>query len=701
MNRLPVLLAAAASLAAIATAHAAAERTFSPLVRGQVPAGEAQGAAATSRGTITVAPAAKELAAPPAPYLWSLAVRAGRIYAGSGDGGEVWEVPEDGGAAKSVLDPSELQAQALAVSGDALVVALNPGARIVSLPKSAAANGAAETVWDAAEDYAWAVLPGEGRDRALYVAVGSPGRVYRVEPGKAKPAEVVLESGDGHVRSLARAKDGRLLAGTDGRGLVMRVEKDGRRFVLFDAPRREISSLSVAADGTVWFSAVGAEEPDAPANAAPAPAASPTPADPKKGPPGQLYRMRPDGFAELVWQAPGPSIHAVLADGDGAFVATGDPAALWSVDAEGTAARVLDPSAGQAVALARDGKDVLVATANPSKVLRLAERRGEAGAFLGKPLDAGGFARWGRLRWHATRGDGRVEITTRSGNSAVPDDGWSAWSDPIPADGGAVASPPARFLQWRARITPKGRGAAPVLTDLELVYRAENRAPRVDWVYVEEPGITIAPKADAPPAYALPPETKPAAVRKELPAKRGFQRGWRAARWSASDPDGDDLVFDVFLRGEGETAWKALVTGLPESYTTWDAASLPDGRYEIRVVARDDAVNGAEHGRAGERVEGPFENDGTPPRVLSVEVRRDGERRVLAAEVSDAVAVAAASYAIDGGPWVLMSPADGIGDGTRERFEATLPALPPGEHVIVVRATDRAGNPGAGKTVLK
>lgn len=681
------------------SAFAASEKIWSPLVRGSVPAGEADGASATSRGTIAIAPEAKERAAPPAPYLWAVARRGKDVLAGSGDGGEVWLVPEDGSAARSLLDPPELQAQAIAIGADgSAIVALNPGARVVALEGA----GKSRTLFDAEEGYAWAILP-EAKAKALLVAVGSPGRVYRVEPGRAAAPAVVLDSGDEAVRSLAFAKDGKLLAGTDGRGLVIRVDGDGKRFVLFDAPRREIPSISVAPDGTVWFAAVGQEGADAPPptpGAAPAPGTPAVIADAKKGPPAQLYRMRPDGFAELVWTAPGPSIQAVLHRREGVVVATGDPGMVWLVEADGAARSLLDVTAGQATALLADGDDVLVATANPSKLFRLSTARRGVATFRGAPLDAGGFARWGRLLWRATNAeDAKVEVSTRSGNTAIPDASWSPWSAPVASGGAPVASPPARFLQWRVGLTAGSRAVAPELSSLEVVYRVQNRAPRVDSVVVEEPGVTLAPKSDAPPSYALPPETRPQPVRKELPSKRGYARGWRAARWTASDPDGDDLLYDVFVRGEGDPAWKPLAKGVPETYTTWDAASLPDGRYEIRVVATDGAVNGGANGLTGERVIGPFENDNTPPKVERVEAKDEGGKRMLRASATDAGGLAGASYAIDGGDWVNMSPEDGISDGPAETFVAELPALGPGAHVIVVRALDRAGNPGASKAL--
>lgn len=677
-------------------AYAGSERTFSPLVRGLVPGGDPQGAAPTSRGTIALAPESKELASPPAPYLWSLVVRDGKIYGGSGDGGEIWIVPEDGSAAKLFYDAVELQAQALAVRKGELVAALNPGARVVRI----GADGKAETLFKApTESFAWAMLA-DPKDGALHVAVGSPGRVYRVDPGQGTPPKVELESGDGAVRALAFAKDGKLLAGTDGRGLVERVDGEGKRFVLFDAPRREISSISVAPDGMIWFAAIGQEEAETPA--ASAPAAAPTAFDPKKGPAGQLYRMRPDGFAELIWTAPGPSITSVLARRDGVFVATGDPGAVWRVDADGTSRKLLDPSAGQVTSLVAASDDVLVGTANPSKVFRLSTARKNAGKFEASALDAGGFARWGTLRWDSSNAsDAKLEVATRSGNTATPDASWSAWSAPIPSSGAAVASPSARYLQWRVSMTAGAKSPDPELTQVEAIFRVENRAPKVDAIAVEEPGVTLAPKADALlPGYAMPPEQKPTAVRHELPSKRGYMRGWRAAHWAASDLDGDDLVFDVFLRGLGETSWIPIASGIPETYSTWDATSFPDGRYELRVVARDDAANGAGSAASGERIVGPFESDTTPPRVEGLAATREGGKLAIRFTATDAGVIAKAEVAIDGGEWTLLAPADGLADSPSEKFDARITA-PGGEHLVVVRVQDRSGNQSSAKTALK
>lgn len=64
--------------------------------------------------------------------------------------------------------------------------------------------------------------------------------------------------------------------------------------------------------------------------------------------------------------------------------------------------------------------------------------------------------------------------------------------------------------------------------------------------------------------------------------------GALAVAWSASDPDGDALKFDVFLtRDGGATFLEPLVLGVSEASTQIDTARLGGGTAQIRVVASD------------------------------------------------------------------------------------------------------------------
>ena len=92
----------------------------------------------------------------------------------------------------------------------------------------------------------------------LYIATGNPGAVYRVDPAKpGAPPELFFKSDEAHIRALAWDAKGNLIAGSDGSGLVYRIDPQGKGYVLFEAPRREITSIAIGANGTIYAACVG------------------------------------------------------------------------------------------------------------------------------------------------------------------------------------------------------------------------------------------------------------------------------------------------------------------------------------------------------------------------------------------------------------------------------------------------------------
>ena len=65
------------------------------------------------------------------------------------------------------------------------------------------------------------------------------------KPGAAP--ELFFKCDEQHIRALAWDEKGNLIAGSDGSGLVYRISPEGKGYVLFDAPRREITSVAVGA----------------------------------------------------------------------------------------------------------------------------------------------------------------------------------------------------------------------------------------------------------------------------------------------------------------------------------------------------------------------------------------------------------------------------------------------------------------------
>jgi hypothetical protein len=118
--------------------------------------------------------------------------------------------------------------------------------------------------------------------------------------------------------------------------------------------------------------------------------------------------------------------------------------------------------------------------------------------------------------------------------------------------------------------------------------------------------------------------------------------------------------------------------------------------YHVKVVANDRLSNRPDDALTRERESLSFLVDHDPPHVR-LEAKGQGAGITLTDELTRIVK---AEYALDGGTWTPMFPDDEIFDSLREQITLSLPDLAPGAHVLMVKATDAAGNIGTGDVLL-
>ena len=73
-------------------------------------------------------------------------------------------------------------------------------------------------------------------------------------------------------------------------------------------------------------------------------------------------------------------------------------------------------------------------------------------------------------------------------------------------------------------------------------------------------------------------------------------------RWSAEDPNGDALRYDLWLRPENESDWTQMLENVEHPFYSFDADQLPDGYYRFKVLATDAVDNAMGNARTDERV---------------------------------------------------------------------------------------------------
>src|SRR3989475_4558002 len=414
--------------------------------------GTAHGVAVRSDGRLELAPKFTLLADADASYLWSVRLDSkGTLFAAGGSPAKVFRF-DSNGKPTAVFDSADLSAQTIAFdSKGTLFVGTSPDGKVYKI----SATGEKSVFFDPKTKYIWdlAFAP----DGTLFVATGDKGQVFAVAPdGKG---ELFYASDEAHIRVLAFDGRGNLIAGTEPSGRILRIARNSGKsaaegFVLYETSKREVTSLAVASDGSIYASAIG--EKPRPGGSAPnvviaTPQGTTTLTTGGQVTSGQsqlqqqfvpfppflsssIYRISADGVPEELWTSREDVVYALGLASDGRLLAgTGNSGALLAIDGHGVFAHLAKSGSAQITGIARNSSGkVFLCTANPGKVYSVGPEYEAEGTFESRSFDAQLFSQWGRLEWwsppaaegakssgraNASRAnDPRLEFFIRSGN---------------------------------------------------------------------------------------------------------------------------------------------------------------------------------------------------------------------------------------------------------------------------------------------
>jgi outer membrane protein assembly factor BamB len=727
-GRLLALVLSAACVTFAATTTTWEMSGYQDFLRGRM-----SGLSLTHDGKLVIGPKIETLFTSDQPEIWTVAKapagspNAGSLYLGTGNGGRLYRV--NAGKATLVWTADQPEIFAVTVDSKGVVYAgTSPDGKVYRIE-----NGKASEYFDPHARYIWALQ--FASDGALFVATGDQGKIFRVTG--AGRGSVYYETGQSHVTCLAIDAQGRLLAGSEPNGILYRITAENKAFVLYDANLPEIRAIVPAPDGTIYASALGGSiarrtgsspnatsgtEPlvgptisvtvtDAQAGIAPTPKPEPAKTTAVVQPAvvapvtetagverSAIYKIHPDNTVETLWSSKEENAYDLMLAGNDLMFVTDSQARVYRLGQDRKSTLVAQANEGEATRLLESPEGPIVATGNLGKLLRLSDTTGATGWYESPVHDAGTVARWGRL---SCRGETLVNpsgcgVKTRTGNSARPDATWSDWSGVNPQE--SITSPNARYIQWRAEFN----GGPTSLDSVTIAFLPQNTPPIVRSINVT--ALPAAAKASSTSvAYSVtvtdtgePPIGTPSQTLGRAP------NGQVQISWQAEDPDGDRLIYNLYFRGDGEREWKLLKANMSENSYLLDGDVFADGRYVFKVTASDAPSNPANLAREAELVSAPVLVDNTPPVVTASAPRRNGTVVDIDVDAQDrASALRRCEYSIDAGPWWPIEAADGLTDSERERFNIHVANLAAGEHLIVIRVYDTAGNAGLAKVIVR
>ncbi len=731
MKTIRLLLVA---LSALATGFAVDTHFWQHGDRSDFESGTLKNLSLRADGRIFLSPQFTEIFDSSTPYLWTLAADSkGNLYtAGGGTGSGTAKVFVIDRAGKSrpfaELDGLEIHAIVLD-SKDEVYAATDPDGKIYKI----GSDGKPKLFYDPHQKYIWAMAFNSKGD--LFVATGDQGEIHRVTPGRSGLR--VFQN-----RGNARAVAGRRSTGQpDRRNGAERLDSanlahrrcGGQGFVVYQSPKREITSVAVTPDGAIYASGVGNKTAVAQAAPPPGPAQTITVTGipgvgnaritPVTGGPGpsiaggsEVYRINPDGSPRKVWSNAQDIVYAIGFDAGGLpLLGTGNRGKIYRLDSDTVSTLLLDAPPTQVTGFGRGPKgELYVVTGNIGKVFRIGPGFEKMGTFESPVLDAGAFAYWGRISY---RGLGKITVSTRSGNRSHPESNWSPWTT-IESEtsaaacdscgAGRTASPSARFLQYKIDLTPAAGHPEPEVSYVEIAYLPKNAAPEVSTIDITPVNYRFpAPSlsSSSSNSITLPPigqKSGPSVSIENISQTLNYAKGFEGARWLASDENGDTLVYRVEIRGVKESGWKLLKDNVPEKYLSWDTGAFPDGEYVLRVTASDSPSNPPDQALTASLVSDPFLIDNTPPRIVKLTAVAASNKLDVRWSALDArSSIDHAEYSVNGGDWVRIDPVSRLSDSPEEEYRLQIDRPSSGEQVVAVRVSDEFDNQAVEKTVVK
>ena len=693
------LVAGGALVFAAVPAYAVVTSTWQVETYQQFDQGDATSAFITSLGEVRPGWDTKRTALEGGGIWSALRLADGTLVLGTDDGGAILKVTDDKPKKLGSIDGA-IAVVALANNGATIYAGTMPGNKLWQLdvgggkPKAVATLEGVETIWSLAV----------GKDGTVYAGTGPDGKLFTVKGGTAKE---LYDTDDKRVTAVSIGLDGSVWFGTSERALVFRHDpKKNTTRAMADFAGNEIAAIAALGDGVVVAANELAEVPAAGAKtaaqveAAEKPTASkgqpakapelgskpgadkdtPPAADPgrkgaRKGK-GALFRVGDDGRLEQLHALTQTYFTSIAVAPDGAIYAgAADKGRVYLVEKDDSVATAFDVDERAVSHLFWDKSNLGFTTDDAAALYRVTGRASQA-KYVSDVLDAKAVAKFGRIVWQA---EGKIKVETRSGNTAKPGTGWSTWEAPQNvarmgggADGGKVASPAGRYLQFRVAFdAPDAK-----LNRVSTFYVPQNQATSIEEVTIE------------PATKETLPTLKDLAAKPRSPILR--------IKWKVENPDSDETSYKLEARRDGEANWRELQTGkgpLTAVQWEWNTETFPDGWYRVRVTSSDAGANSNDRALTSSKTTALFAIDNQRPSIEALTVSYPK----ASARAADAIStITEMSFSVDDGPWQLGSTSDGIYDDLGEDLRIALPGgLAKGTHTLALRVADAAGNVGS------
>ncbi|MGC8842804.1 MAG: hypothetical protein ACP5QS_02590, partial [bacterium] len=584
--------------------------------------GEIKSVVVTKGGEIILAPKWEKIATLPGSLFLS-ALDEGEYYLATTLGtGAIFKISSDGKVEK-IIKTNEIGLRLINWQGK-IIAASFPGGNIYTVDIG---NRTLSPFATLPVDYIWDLLPQQNR---LIVATGGEkGFLYSLSPeGKAT---LIYIAPDQHIVKLGE-KDDALILGTSPQGLVIFYRESGSSF--YSTNSQTVSAiLSVGKDVYIGTA-----------------------------PGGKILRITDRGLFEIA-DTKERAIYSLIDTSGHILVGTSNNGRIYLLDPSRTDrwGFAFQADSSDITGFLRARKGIIALGSNPPTIFLSTSSYAKEGTFTSSVFDGGITCEWGRITYEADiPSPCSLQIETRSGNSPLPDEGWSLWA-PLGPDG-SILSPPARYLQYRAKLSTNDASQTPSLHRVTVYLLPQN----------------------LPPTLSI-----------SSPVFGDSLSGSAEIKWQAADPNNDTLITTIYISEDGKN-WQKVGEVEGKNQYQFNTKDKKDGRYFLKLVVSDAGSNPPSRALSAEKVI-EIKIDNTPPRITvykdTVKIV-DGKIYLEGLAEDNLSPVTEVSYSVGGDIFYSANPSKGLFSTTQEPF-TILAQIPEGnlsQITLKIKARDSAKN---------
>lgn len=365
-----------------------------------------------------------------------------------------------------------------------------------------------------------------------------------------------------------------------------------------------------------------------------------------------LVFVNPNGMLSELFSIPGFYFTAISAQG-GTIHIGGDQFGLTA--SYDIAAKTVQYSAlgtGKVLMIMPRPEGLRLLTAEESAIWSMGSNIAPQGEFISEVYDTGSLSQWGIFTANLSiLPNTGVRFYVQSGvvkNTAY----WGEWIEVLP--GSKIDAPEGRYVRYKAVLTSRAPKNSPTVYGVSFPYTQRNLPPRIEKITAER-------------------------------RPNGLQ-----ISWAASDPNKDNLQYDVYLHDVGMPRVKITAEPLSSTNLLFSNDSFSSGLKRVTVVVSDLPSNAPESALTAELVTQPLVFDSEAPVFgpFKVEQKENKTAAVTFTATDNISPIKIAAYMINGRNPRTIRPMDEIFDSLSETFSVIVPQ---GAYVQF-QVTDAAGN---------